>query len=196
MLVQLVKINYFALIPLRIENHSKFKHYLIKKTLWLCTFIFLTPPWPVTSRSSKVVSTDKAQQNWCYSLIMHRLEDLDETLSEETKKSSGSRRDRKWLNFSFGYTWPGKGTKANRQNMSPPDRNRNPDKSPPTFLLMSPFLLTTLGHPSDHLFTHVHCNLPLGRIQHNTRRQCLPLCFVFSITRNGRFCLSKSYPTS
>ena len=61
---------------------------------------------------------------------------------------------------SFEYIWPGMGAKAHRPNMSPPDRNRNPCKSPPTnfssfFLIsiMSPFVGTTLGHPSHYLFT-------------------------------------------
>ena len=55
---------------------------------------------------------------------------------------------------------------------------------------MSPFLLTTPGHPSHHLFTHFHPSLHLGRIQHHTRRQRLPLCVIFSTTRDGRVCLS------
>ena len=76
---------------------------------------------------------------------------------------------------------------------SPPDRNWHPHKRPPTnsfcslsfISAMSPFLLTTPGHPSHHLFTCFHPSLPVGRIQHHTRQQCLLLCVILSSTRDG-----------
>ena len=106
----------------------------------------------------------------------------------------GSCRDRKWVHLSFGYTWPGRGTKAHRPNMSPPDRNRNPEQKPTDlFPLRSPFVLTTLGHPSPHLFPLFHRNVPLGRIQHHTRQQCLPQCVIFSTTRHGSMPLSHTH---
>ena len=58
--------------------------------------------------------------------------------------------------------------------------------------LMSPFLLTTPRHPSHHLFTYFHLSFHLGRIQHHTRGQWLPLCVIFSTTRDGRVYLSVS----
>ena len=81
-------------------------------------------------------------------------------------------------NFSFGYTWPGRRTKARRPNMSPPDRKRNLDKSPQTLFCF--LVLITLGRPSHHISSHTSIEVCFGRIQHNTRRQCLALCFTFS----------------
>ena len=63
----------------------------------------------------------------------------------------------------------------------------------PSISVMSPLLLTTPGLPSHHLFTYFHPSSHLGRIQHNTRQQCLPLCVIFSTTRNGRVCLMLQY---
>ena len=100
---------------------------------------------------------------------------------------------------SLGYNWPGMGAKAHRPAMSPQDRSWNPYKSPPTFFQiffllspMSPFRLATPGHPSHYLFAYFH----LGRIQHHTRRQWLPLCVIFSVARDGRVCLSVTISSS
>ena len=89
------------------------------------------------------------------------------------------------------------GAKAHRPNMSPPDRNRKPYKKTNDYFsfflsfisVMSLFVRTTPGHPSHHFFTRFQRSLPLGRIQHHTRQQCLPLCVIFSTTRYGRVCL-------
>ena len=89
--------------------------------------------------------------------------------------------------FSFGYTWLGIGgqkaywTKAHQPNMSPSDRNRNPDKSPPTCF---PYVAIRAYYSRAFLSPSLH-TLPLQfasrcRIQNNTRQQCLPVCFIFS----------------
>ena len=60
---------------------------------------------------------------------------------------------------------------------------------------MSPFVLTTRRHPSHHLFTHFHRNLPLGRIQRNTRRPCLPLCLILSTLHEMPLSHNQRYST-
>ena len=155
------------------------------------------------------VWTDQAQQDCCSSLIMHALTDIAQKVCKKKKKRQGRQpaqttKRRVLIEtenesiVSFAYIWPGMGGKAHRPNLSPHDRSRNLYKSPRAFFfffvisLMSPFLLTTPGHPSHHLFAYFHLSLHLGRIQHHKRRQWLPLCVIFSTTQDGGVCLSVS----
>ena len=144
---------------------------------------------------------DQAEQNWCFKYKpnharpeRYRWKNVQEktTTTKTIKRQVLVHAQNEWVVF-FGYIWPGMGAKAHRSNMSPPDRNRHPYKRPPTnsfcshsfISAMSPFLLTTPGHPSHHLFTCFHRSLPVGRIQHHTRQQCLLLCVILSSTRDG-----------
>ena len=109
------------------------------------------------------------------------------------KKSSGSCRDRKWVNFSLNILGRVGGQKITGRTWTHRTETDIRTKSPPTFS-HPPYVAIrayyTWASLSSSLLT-LHRNLPLGRIQHNTRRQCLSLCFTLSITRDGRVCLSE-----
>ena len=97
---------------------------------------------------------------------------------------------------SLGYIWPGIGAKAHRPNTSPPDRNRNQYKSPPTnfclfylcyvaiaayytwaslslslHILPSEFASRSYSTPHKTAVTASLCHT-----QHHTRWQSVPLC--------------------
>ena len=88
------------------------------------------------------------------------------------------------VNFSSGYTWPSRGTKthwtkAQRPNMSPPDRNRNPDNSRPTVFFLCRHLCL------------LHLRILLIISSHTFIAICLSV--VFNITQDNSVCLSASY---
>ena len=147
------------------------------------------------------VWTDQAQQNWCNKPNHARPETYRwKSVQEKTTTKTIKRRvlvetenesvvcflwilsGRVWRQKPTGRTWAHRTeteirTKAHRLISL-------------SFIpVMSPFVLTTPGHPSHHFFTRFHRSLPLGRIPHHTRQQCLPLCVMFSTTRDGRVCL-------
>ena len=159
---------------------------------------------PMTNNVNVIRSgvwTDQAQQNWCYSLIMHVLT----TTTKTSKQTPCSCRDRNESVVSFGYTWPVKRSKAHRPSLrppyrsrnpykSPPDRIRNPYKSPPTIL----FPLPLWCRHSCWLHLGISLSSSLRRLQpefasrsystpHKTA--AMPPCVVFSTTRDGRVCL-------
>ena len=121
--------------------------------------------------------------------------------NNQHKQTSGSCLDKTSQSFpwdAFGRVW-GKSSPAGRE----PTGQESKSVKKPTYsfllkknYLMSPILLTTPGHPSHHLFTYFNLSLHLGRIQHHTKRQWLPLCVIFSTTRDGRVYLSVPTPPS
>ena len=129
---------------------------LPKKNQWLCSFTFLTLPWLITSRSSTVVWADQAQQNCCYSLIMHGLKDLDETVSEggkvrvlvEIETASIFRLDilgRVGGQKPIGPTWAHRTEPKSGQN--------------PTGLWFNLCLLSCLPHLGIHLIISSHTSI-------------------------------------
>ena len=85
-----------------IQNWNDIEYKLTeKKNQWLCNFTFLTSPWPITSRSSKVVCERiKLHRTDVISLIMHALKrypwkSVQEKTTTQTNQTSGSCRDRK-----------------------------------------------------------------------------------------------------
>ena len=137
-----------------------FTHVKSYKIWTLLNKNFQTLPWSITSRSSKVVCTDQTQQNWCYSLITRTDRPRWNTVWGGGGGIVRVHVEIETVNFPsniFGRAGEQKPTrkKAHQPNMSPP-HSRNLDKSPPTpppSPFMSPFVLTTPGHPSHHLFT-------------------------------------------
>ena len=141
----------------------------------------------VTKRS---VWKDQAQQNWCYSLIMHVLTATTKT----SKQTPCSCRDRNESVVSFGYTWPVMGSNAHRPSLRPPDRSRNPYKSPLTIL----FPLPLWCRHSCWLHLGISLSSSLRRLppefasrSYSTphKTAAMPPCVVFSTTRDGRVCL-------
>ena len=174
---------------------------IIRNLNVLFNFTFLTSPWPVTSRSSSVVCERiKLNRTDVISLIMHALKDIAEKVSKKKqppKQSNVGFLSRQKMSQlfpldKFGRIWGQKLTGRTWAHWTETEIRTKAQRLLFSFSfisVMSPFVLTTPGHPSHYLFAYFHQSLPLGRIQHHTRQQCLPLCVIFSTTRDGRVCL-------
>ena len=130
-----------------------------KKIQWLCNFTFLTPPWPITSRSSKVVCeriklnrTDVIASScapWQIPLKKCARKNKDNHQHKQRNVGFLSRQkmSQSFPLDMFGRMW---GQQAHRPAISPHDSSRNPYKSPPTIfksLLCRHFCLLHPGIP-------------------------------------------------
>ena len=138
------------------------------------------------------------------SLIMHALKDIAEKVCKKKppppKQSNVGFLTRQKMSqlFPLDNIWPGMGAKADRPDMSPPDRNRNPYKKPTDYF--SFFYLCYVAIRTYYTWAFLSLSLHMlpsefasRSYSTHTRQQCLPLCVIFSTTRHGSMPLSHTH---